>query len=688
MRSQHKQANQEQLLSLPEPIETTPASTSRSWFGWYFWVAVVTVVFGGVGYTATTALLRLPNSPDCVEVFWPLASASQRLYCARQQAKTETLEGLVEAIALVDALPQHHPLRPEVNEQIAVWVVQVMELGDIRFQQGDYEGALRTATQLPPSLQELPEVKNQVQRWQQIWSSAREIIDEIVAHTKQRDWQEAYRDTARLTQLDNYHLATAKYEAMMKEIASAREDSQQLQKAVDLAESGEMKTLLEAIAAAQELPTDSYFHGEAREFIAEIGDALVELAREDVERHNWREVLEVTRAIPRDLGLEAEVESLEALARAGIQAKQGTISGLKRAITRAELIETDSPIYDRAQESIAYWQREIEDVERIEQAQKLARSGTKGDLKAAIALLEETPQDNPRYSQSRGFIADWTKQVQILEDRPILDRAVLASSRNSISAWQEAISIASRIERGRPLYSEAREKIYGWRISIERTEDQPILDRAIQLGNAGQLKEAIAIASQIGRNRVLHDEAQRRIYNWRVTIERAEDQPIIDRAVRLAATNRLEEAIATAAQIRSNRVLYREARSRINAWQAELDGRENLRQAYRLADRGTSDALAEAIELAGRAAAVPNLRGQSLQMLNRWSDRLWAIARERSVSDLEAAIEIAEDIPSQSRVYRSARGQIELWRQQLEPPEIEIETVPITDDGFNPLPLQ
>ena len=77
-------------------------------------------------------LLKLPAAPNCPAIFWPLASASVRLHCAQVAANKETVDDLLEAIALVDSLPKDHPLRPEIDRHIEEWSLDILKIGDTK----------------------------------------------------------------------------------------------------------------------------------------------------------------------------------------------------------------------------------------------------------------------------------------------------------------------------------------------------------------------------------------------------------------------------------------------------------------------------------------------------------------------------------------------------------------------------
>lgn len=709
MPDQHKTAktswsSQHQSPPLPDPITDRQSASSAvetakapvvvesedwkgrrwGWMGWQFWALLVMVVFGGVGFTATKMLLSLPSATSCSSIFWPLASASQRIYCAQAEAEKQTLEGLQAAIALVEDLPADHPMRTEIDRNIANWSEQILELAEREFQSGEYEAAIATAKAIPSHLEAYESVDQTLERWQSIWSQATELQAAIREQLRAGNWNQAFRIAVQLTEVDNQHWATTRYEALLQEIQVAREDSRILAEAQANFERGQLDDLVTALDQAQQLGPKSYSYEQAQQLIVRIGDQLLAMAQQQVDQENWQAVRETVQAIPEQLDLQAQVLDLLNLAQAGMQAQLGSIPGLENAITQAKQLETDSSLYAKAQYFIDRWEREISDIEHLKLAQELAAPGSIADLQAAIEEAEQIPRANPRYQEARELIADWTYKIQVIEDRPILVRAERLARGNTISAWREAIATANEIAPRRALYNQAQQQIGQWRSNIERTEDQPILSYADTLANAGQLERAIAVAAQIQPNRVLYRDAQRRIRQWQETIERIEDQPILSRAQSLANADRLEQAISVAARIRPNRVLYREAQAQIERWQSELQARDRLRQAYRQADAQTPQALASAIRLAAGIPASTTVYQTSTRAIERWSNQLFEIALEVSQSDLVQAIQIAEQIPTQSPLYDSVQDQIQLWQKTLAPPEpdpseVEVEAAPLTE---------
>ncbi|HIK46434.1 MAG TPA: FAD-dependent oxidoreductase, partial [Leptolyngbyaceae cyanobacterium M65_K2018_010] len=141
----------------------------------------------------------------------------------------------------------------------------------------------------------------------------------------------------------------------------------------------------------------------------------------------------------------------------------------------------------------------------------------------------------------------------------------------TIPALQSAIAQASQVQLGRALRVEAQTLIAEWQQEIQVIEDRPILEAAVALADQGNLQDAITEAQKIQPNRALHSRAQTLIQDWTTAIQVAEDQPILDKAKNLAYSGRLTAAINLASQIAPGRALYGEAKRAIALWKAERD---------------------------------------------------------------------------------------------------------------------
>lgn len=608
--------------SLPPSIQPPipPAHKLPAWLrNWVVWAVLAGVTTTGVGVVAIAILLKLPAAPNCPAVFWPLATATVRLHCAEVAANKQTLKDLLEAIALVQALPDDHPLHAEINTSIQQWAQDILDIGDRSFQAGKLQSAIAIAKQIPTDVPNHQAVDKQIASWEATWAQAEEVYQEAEAQLPKRYWHDAFMAAVRLLNVGNEYWATTKYEELNRLIETAKKDANNIDKAKILVERGGLNNLLAAVKIAEAMGSSSYSYQEAQALIPEIGQTMLASAQDALDRKDADEAIYIASQIPASTNMQAEANDLVTIAGAWRSAWQDTIPGLEGAIAIAQKITSDRPTYNQAQSLIARWQLEIEDVANLQKARELAKGGTVGDLIAAIAQAEVISDNNPRGAEANGEVQRWRSKVEAIEDRPYLNRANELAAMADVGSLQAAINEASQISRGRTLYRESRRKISAWRAAIERIEDQPILNEARSLASNGNLPAAIGTARQIKLGRSLSGEAQ----------------------------------------------------AAINDWQGQIDARQNWREARQVALQGTPDSLAIAIRIANRVPSSSPLRFDVNQAISNWSNRILNIALDRGASDIPGGIAIAKQVPRNTEAYRAAQEQIATWERFLNPPQPE-----------------
>lgn len=648
---------------------------------WKFWVGSSVVVFVGSGVLATALLLRLPAVPNCPSIFWPMASASLRIYCAQLAANKDTVDDLLSAIELVNELPKNHPLRPEINRNIEQWSEQLLNLCNNTFNEGKLEDAIAMARKIPADVVAYSLVEERIKYWQETWSKAEEIYNKAEAELRKQNWPQAFREAVQLLDIDNKYWATVKYEEISNIMKTAREDGAALGKAYSLADQGGLEKLLEAIKAARNIDKNSRIYEKSREAIKEFSQKMMDLAEDSLEKRDLSGAVEIARQIPEEAKLKEEVADFIELARAESLTWQDSVSGLESAIAAAQKIAPNRPFYSKAKQLISEWQDSIQNLSYLEKARSLARTGNVRDLKAAISQAEQIDRSKPRWEEAQSEIDRWRGEIETQEDRPYLERAEMLARSGDVNSLQAAINQAGIIGRNRALYSQAQEKIQQWSGQIQEQQDRPILDIANQLARSSSpesLEAAISQARKIGSGRALYEEAQAKIDEWNRQIQEQQDRPIIDNARQLAAMGQYSDAINRAERIMAGRALYDEAQDSIEAWKGEIRSRQNLEDAYRYAGSATPETLSSAIRAANQVSDTSRLRSEADSMINQWSDQILSIAQQQATYDPQGAIDIARKIPSYSGVYSAAQVQITLWQRQIAPPPAPVAPSPST----------
>ncbi|NET49010.1 MAG: chromosome segregation ATPase, partial [Merismopedia sp. SIO2A8] len=602
---------QEVIDQVPQEMEATSTPRQRSLphrilTHWLFWMTTAIAVTGGIGGYAGVKLLTLPSLPNCPNIFWPTASASLRMQCADLAADKNTARDLLKAIALVDALPDSHPMRSQVDASIEQWALDILDLAEVSFHNGDLEGAISSAKRIPIHLSAYEQVDSRIAEWQSIWDKAEDIYQQAEDLLEQEDLRGAFAVAIRLLRVQNDYWKTEQYNQLTGLIETSRVDTAKLNEARQLAKGGDVSALLEAMALAEEIQPDSRLYVSARRTLSRFLDDLVALGIKALERGDATTTMQVARNLPTGVEFQAQAQDFRELSFALSQAEGGTIEDLESAIAQAKALRTNRPLYDKAQDLISYWELEIQDVRYLTRARELARLGQIPDLQAAIAEAQLIRYNNPRGDEAQVAIREWTREIQTRQDRPYLRDARQIAERGGVRALEAAIQQIEGISDDRPLYSEAQQLINEWTDEIETIQDQPYLNDATQF----------------------------------------------------AARGNLPAAIAAAQQIRSGRVLYDEAQSNIRQWQDQINGEIFLREAYDTAQRGNPSAWARAIRTADRISADHANRTEADRLINRWSQNILAQAQRVAQVNYEEAITIANLIPSQVGVYTEAQLQI------------------------------
>ncbi|MDV2999845.1 MAG: hypothetical protein N5P05_001451 [Chroococcopsis gigantea SAG 12.99] len=593
----------------------------RTRLTWQHWAILSLLLLGGVGGTATLLLFNWSKSSNCPAVFWPLASASTRFYCAQLEANTRTVDGLLKAINLVTALPPDHPLRAEMNPLVEQWAEDIFNLAEKDFQAGNIEKAIATVKKIPQDVSVAKLVDEQIQKWRDTWKKGEEIFVQLEEHLRQSHWNHSFRLAVDLLNLDNQYWATTKYNEAIAKINLAQVESAKLDKAYAIFNTGGISNWIQTIIEANKIGSESYAYQEAQRLVKDAEEKIRNYAQGLIDNKNWPDLKNLVALMPEKTSMTADVGDWSSLADAGIDGTTGTTDSIKAAILSAQQIAPERPLYTLAQDLIGRWNLELKDLEKLEIAQKLAIGGAIKDLQAAIKKAQEILSGHPRYNEAQGEINRWVAQIQVIEDKPFLDQA--------------------------------------------RESALP--------GDIDSLKSAINTANKIGPNRALYSEAQRDVGNWWGQIQRIEDQPILDQAQALANVKDYSTAIETARRIGSGRTLYYEARNNVRQWRRQLNAQQDLQQAGQLAQSKLPDNLIRAIGIARNIPRATDAGMEKGEAIDRWSFQLLALATDQGNNgNYTEAIRLAENIPSESSAYSSARSQIEIlaayFRSDSPPP--------------------
>ncbi|MBF2083045.1 hypothetical protein [Thermoleptolyngbya sp. C42_A2020_037] len=598
-----------------EPSARPRSPLVRFFTSWQLWVLVATTGCIGAGVLAAALLFKLPALPNCPSIFWPTASASLRIYCAQLASNKQTVDDLLEAIALVNTLPPNHAMRPEADRYIAQWSDDILKLAEKAFHKGDLQGAIAIAERIPDNTPAFAQVEQRIQSWKETWATAEALYKQAEEALFDDDPTKAFDLAVKLLDVDNEYWKTTKYQEMVDLVTASREDGKKLAQIRRMARRGGASNLLEAIALVQEIKKTSPAYPAAQRLLNSLGKDVLNLADEYLNRRDLPGAMELVRKIPEGARVQAEIQDFTALAQARAQAWDGSASDIEAAIAQALRIRRDRPLYGKAQQLISYWRVELQDLVHLSRAQQYADLGTVSDLRAAIAEVNNIPQGNPRSREARRLASRWTTDIELREDRPTLVQAEEIARAGDADSLQAAISIARQIGSGRALSAEARDRIQTWQQQLTALQAPPPVETVP------------------------------------VFAPRPSDPVVLDNG--LPSTLRTVPAPSGASNAAEG-----------NPRDFASVDRSTLQLAQSAASAGTPSMLISAIQTADRIPTTSTQRAEADRLIAEWSDQVLQIAQQTAAESLEGAIAIAKGIPPRTPAYAPAQLWIEQWRQQ------------------------
>jgi hypothetical protein len=597
-------------LKEPKFDEASPNGRFNRWLIGAF---LMVVALGGVAGASAVSLMSIPNLPNCRAVSWRFASAATRLQCAEAYANQGSVESLLAAIALVEALPDDHPMRGEINDRVELWADEILHIADQTFNQGELETAIDIAQKIPENTAAATVVSDRVERWQAIWEQAESIFRKAENHLRASNFREAFSAAIQLRSVDNEYWANERYDELTSLISRTREEVNILASAERTASSGALEDIVTALEQAAGISPESYLYNDAQAVVKSLSRDLLALAESALADQNSAEALRILAEIPNTVDLGLEVADFRTLADAYELTWSRTTTGYEAAIVRLQSITSDRPLYEKARALRRQWQNELEGVAQLNWAQQIARPGTVDSLQAAITEAEGIGPSNPFWDETQEQIDAWRRSIALIEDQPYIDQAKLVAVAGDRASLQVAIAEVQRIPGDSFLYDEAQELAADWRWQIQQMDNRPILTQAQRLADAGDFGQAINVASQIPTSEAMYDEAQ----------------------------------------------------AAISDWQTEQTSVYAYQQALLVAESGTVSALVRAINLAQQVPPSSADWTFAQQAANQWSWDVMGIAESTAFSNPTAAVSIAQQIPSGTSAYPAAQQRLLEWQQPL-----------------------
>jgi hypothetical protein len=354
--------------------------------------------------------------------------AFQQINAARDQASYGTPDDIAAAMKLVSKVDPKRLAKKKAGDMIEEWSTKLVEIAKGAQASGDYKTVVAAAEKVPPT-------------------------------TKVAAQARAYL---------------------------------QIGQAAQVGSEGQLWSYIQAYTATQQIPAQS---------------PLQEVAQK--EREKW----------------EGQIQNWGQLALAQWFANFDQKAGYNLAIEQAAMVAPNQPRRVEAQTFIAQWKKLDETFptrQFIARAKQFAVGESIAGLQLAIVEASKILNGQALLNEAQGLIAGWNGAIQRVQDQPILDQARALAKQGNLD---QAIQTAEKIAAGRSLHGEAQTAIGDWIAQIQIAEDRPILNDAEGLASSGQLSAAIARASDIRSGRALYGEAQSRIAEWNAQLRPAAPPP-------------------------------------------------------------------------------------------------------------------------------------------------------------------
>ncbi|ARV60265.1 peptidase C14 [Nostocales cyanobacterium HT-58-2] len=180
--------------------------------------------------------------------------------------------------------------------------------------------------------------------------------------------------------------------------------------------------------------------------------------------------------------------------------RQNQASDLRLAIEKARKIQPGEPLYAQTRGNIKIWSRMI-----LELAEGRAKQKLYAD---AISAAQLVPKDEPVYSKSQTSIQQWRLQAkQYVSNMTLIDAAVGLIRAGQASTYNRAIEVAKKVSPGEPGFDIAQKSINTW--------SENILSLAKKRATQKEFKAAIATAVLVPEGTAAYKNAQNAIAQWK-----------------------------------------------------------------------------------------------------------------------------------------------------------------------------
>jgi hypothetical protein len=576
-RSANKVAKSQPKTNVKKVVPKKTAKRPSRWLPrllWSFLWLTVAAMVGSMGVASVLWLAKLPPLPNCDRLS-SVASDRERLDCVQAAAKSGKLEHLEMAIGLIKTWPDNHPLYGEGQQLMREWSRTLLEMANQKVDEGNVKVAVEIASKIPLASPLYPDAQSQIADWQQDWLRGERIIKKFHQALKVQNWQQASAQLQALPLLNANYWRQEQLDELRRRMQLEKQTWNKLKNIRQLVEGAESQNaptpeqLAKAIAQAAQINSKTYVRDLAQADQNRWSRMLLQIASDRLLKKDFTGAEAIALKIPVSSPIYQEGQDWILLVRAQAAAKTNALPALLDGLTIARRVKPDSPIYEQAQIMAAGWQSQVQDWWQWELASTIAKIDQPWALEMAINQAEQIAANRPQRDLADNAIANWQLTKQQVENRLILAQAQKLAATGKITNLKAALFQVSQILPDQSLGGESQKAIAQWSRQIQILEDQPTLDLARTFAQKNNLSSAIQTAQQIRPGRVLRREAEEAMITWTLQLQIAEDKPLLEAANALATQGRFSLAIQTVGQIKPNRPLYDEAKEAIARWTAQ-----------------------------------------------------------------------------------------------------------------------
>ncbi|WP_310482965.1 hypothetical protein [Chamaesiphon sp. VAR_48_metabat_403] len=576
-----------------------PTVTVDPWSA--FW-AVLAAMVGGTGITSYLLLIAVPPTPNCQGAL-PISTDSERLYCAQVGADTKEVPKLRSAVDLVKGWTDRHPLYRESQRMLKGWSEDLMRISRKQVNEGKINRAIATLKIVPTTSPVYDLAQESIGKLTIQNRDSAKIDTKFEQSMKSGDWNQSFAILQSVQKMRGTYWNSFKYDKMAAKLAQERNGWDKLQEAKDALENkdsddyntrakriaaavkaaskkekvveiplpNEPEPIVNAMKLANQIDSSTYVYHEGQVLRSKWSKHLVSLSVNSYKAQNFTEAIALVQKVPQDTSIYGEAQDWVKLNQAHVWAGKKHMLAMMDAIAQVKKIPKTSPIYTLARTQRSNWESRLKQETQLQWARSIASFQQPSTLALAIATAKQVPAQSEVGQTVQSEIADWSRQIETIDNRVILAKAKqMVSKGESLVNLKAAVRLARNITPDRPLGEEITGYVAAWNEKIQTIEDRPILASAMALANQGNLTQAVTMANRITPGRSLYQDAQSQVRYWNLELQEIADRRTLERAIGIYRQGKISTAIELAATIGRRSPIYGDARPYIANWRLLL----------------------------------------------------------------------------------------------------------------------